>query len=470
MSEKTKEMKEKLFYSKKSAYESEGINGVDAAFEFARGYAEFIDKAKTEREAVCEGIKILEAHGFSEYKLGADVKAGDKLYFNNRGKSLLAFVIGSEPLERGIRISAAHVDSPRIDLKQHPVYENNGFGYFKTHYYGGIRKYQWTTIPLALHGVVVKADGETVNVTIGEDDGDPVFCITDLLPHLAKDQATKPLDAAFTGEGLNILIGSRPYATEDDPYKTNEPDERVKLAILKYFNDKYGITEPDFMSAELSIVPAGKSRDIGLDRAMIGAYGHDDRVCAYPILMAVAELEAPEKTAMCIFADKEETGSQGNTGMQSRVLVDIISELSRTLGADEHVVRANSLCLSADVSAGFDPNYPEVYELRNSAICGSGVVMTKFTGARGKGNTNDASAETVGTLRRIFDEAGVVWQTAELGKVDQGGGGTVAMYIANHNIDTIDLGVPVLSMHAPFEIISKVDLYEAYKAHVAFNK
>ena len=470
MSEATKELKSKLFYTKKSAYEVKDAAGIEAAYEFARGYADFIDKSKTEREAVIEGIKILEARGFKPYALGMEVKAGDKLYFNNRGKSLLAFVIGSEPLERGIRISAAHVDAPRIDLKQHTVYENTGFGYLKTHYYGGIRKYQWTTIPLALHGVVIKADGETVNVTIGEDAGDPVFCITDLLPHLAKDQAQRPLESAFTGEGLNILIGSRPYATDDDPYKTSEPDERVKLAILKYFNDKYGITESDFISAELSVVPADKSRDIGLDRAMIGAYGHDDRVCAYPILMAVAELEAPEKTAMCIFADKEETGSQGNTGMQSRVLADIISELSRSLGADEHIVRANSLCLSADVAAGFDPNYPEVYEQRNSAICGCGVVLTKFTGSRGKGGTNDASAETVGVVRRIFDEAGVVWQTAELGKVDQGGGGTVAMYISEHNIDTIDLGVPVLSMHAPFEIISKVDLYEAYRAHVAFNK
>lgn len=470
MSETIKELKKALFYTKKSAYELENEAEINAAYDFARGYADFIDSAKTEREAVIKGVSILESHGFRPYTLGMPVKAGDKLYYNNRGKSLLAFVIGKEPLERGIRISAAHVDSPRLDLKQHTVYENTGFGYLKTHYYGGIRKYQWATIPLALHGVIVKADGTSVPVTIGEDAGDPVFCITDLLPHLAKDQSQRTLEAAFTGEGLNILIGSRPYATEDDPYETNSPDERVKLAILKYFNDKYGITENDLISAELSAVPAGKARDIGLDRAMIGAYGHDDRVCAYPILMAVAELEAPEKTAMCIFADKEETGSQGNTGMQSRVLADVISELSRALGADEHVVRANSLCLSADVAAGYDPNYPEVFEQNNSAICGCGVVLTKFTGSRGKSSTNDASAETVGKVRRIFDEAGVVWQTAELGKVDQGGGGTVAMYIADHNIDTIDLGVPVLSMHAPFEVISKVDLYEAYRAHVAFNK
>ncbi len=470
MSDTIKELKKQLFYVKKSAYEAKTPSEIDDAYKFAEGYAKFIDSSKTEREAVVSGVKILEEHGFAPYTLGDAVKPGDKLYFNNRGKSLLAFVIGKEPLERGIRISAAHVDSPRIDMKQHTVFENTGFGYLKTHYYGGIRKYQWATIPLALHGVVIKADGETVNVTIGEDEGDPVFCITDLLPHLSKDQSQRPLDSAFTGEGLNILIASRPYATEEDPFETSSPDDRVKLAILKYFNDKYGITEPDFISAELTVVPAGKPRDIGLDRAMIGAYGHDDRVCAYPILMAVAELEAPEKTAMCIFADKEETGSQGNTGMQSRVLADIISELSRALGADEHVVRANSLCLSADVAAGFDPNYPDVYEIKNSALCGCGVVLTKFTGSRGKGNTNDASAETVAKVRRIFDEAGVVWQTAELGKVDQGGGGTVAMYIANHNIDTIDLGVPVLSMHAPFEIISKVDLYEAYRAHVAFNK
>ncbi len=470
MSDKTKELKEKLFYTKKSAYELEGEAGVAKAYEFARGYAEFIDHAKTEREAVAEGIKILEAHGFSAYEMGAKVKAGDKLYYSNRGKCLLAFVIGSEPIENGIRISAAHVDSPRIDLKQHTIYENTGVGYFKTHYYGGIRKYQWATIPLALHGVVMKKDGECVNVTIGEDEGDPVFCITDLLPHLGRDQGQRPLDSAFTGEGLNILIASRPYATEDDPYKTSEPDDRVKLTVLKYFNDKYGIVEDDFISAELCVVPAGKSRDIGLDRAMIGAYGHDDRVCAYPILMAVAELEAPEKTAMCIFADKEEIGSEGNTGMQSRILADIIAELSASLGADENIVRAHSMCLSADVAAGYDPNYPDVFEIKNSAICGSGVVLTKFTGSRGKSGTNDASAETVYKARKIFDDAGVVWQTAELGKVDQGGGGTVAMFIANHNIDTIDLGVPVLSMHAPFEIISKTDLYEAYRAHVAFNK
>ncbi len=470
MGDTVKEMKKALFYTKKSAYELEGEQGIEAAYKFARGYSDFIGIAKTEREAVTAGVAILEAHGFRPYSLGMGVSAGDKLYYNNRGKSLLAFVIGKEPLERGIRISAAHVDSPRLDLKQHTVYENTGFGYLKTHYYGGIRKYQWATIPLALHGVVVKADGTSVDVVIGEDDGDPVFCITDLLPHLSKDQSQRTLDAAFTGEGLNILIGSRPYSTDEDPYETSSPDERVKLAILKYFNDKYGITESDLVSAELSAVPAGKPRDIGLDRAMIGAYGHDDRVCAYPILMAVAELEAPEKTAMCIFADKEEIGSDGVTGMQSRVLADIIAELSRALGADEHVVRANSLCLSADVAAGFDPNYPEVYEVKNSAICGCGVVLTKFTGSRGKSGTNDASAETVGKVRRIFDADGVVWQTAELGKVDQGGGGTVAKFIANHNIETIDLGVPVLSMHAPFEIISKVDLYEAYRAHVAFNK
>ena len=470
MSEKTKELKEQLFSKKKSAYEVRKSAELDAAYEFAKNYADFIDAGKTEREAVKAGIAILEDHGFKPYALGDAVKAGDKLYYNNRGKCLIAFVIGSESLENGIRISAAHVDSPRIDLKQHTLYEDSGFGYFKTHYYGGIRKYQWTTIPLALHGVVIKADGQSVDVVIGEDDGDPVFCITDLLPHLAKDQAGRPLDAAFSGEGLNILIGSRPYATDDDPYEMSNPDERVKLAIMKYFNDKYGITESDFVSAELSIVPAGKARDVGLDRALLGAYGHDDRVCAYPILMATAELENPEKTAMCIFADKEETGSEGNTGMKASTLVDVISELSRALGANETIVRANSLCLSADVAAGFDPLYPEVYERRNSAICGCGVTLTKFTGSRGKGGTNDASAETVYKLRRIFDDAGVVWQTAELGKVDQGGGGTVAMYIANHNIDTIDLGVPVLSMHAPFEIISKIDLYEAYLAHKAFNK
>lgn len=469
MSEEIKKLKEQLFYKKRSVYEVRDDAQIEAAMRFAEGYAKFLDESKTEREAVAAGIRILKSKGFKPYKLGDNVKPGDKLYIDNRGKSLLAFVIGTESLECGIRISAAHVDSPRLDLKQHTIYEDGGFGYLKTHYYGGIRKYQWTTIPLALHGVVIRANGASISVNIGEDENDPVFCITDLLPHLAKDQATKALDSAFTGEGLNILVGSRPYATKDEPFDTKSPDERVKLAILKALYDKYGITENDLISAELSAVPAGKARDIGLDRAMLGGYGHDDRVCAYPILMAIAELEAPAHTAMCIFADKEEIGSEGNTGMKGRLLADVISELSKTLGADEHIVRANSICLSADVAAGFDPLYPEVFEKSNSAICGCGVVLTKFTGSRGKSGTNDASAETVARMRRIFDEAGVVWQTAELGKVDQGGGGTVAMYIANHNIDTIDLGVPVLSMHAPFEIISKVDLYEAYLAHVAFN-
>ncbi|MCD7787751.1 MAG: aminopeptidase [Firmicutes bacterium] len=470
MSEKTKEMKEQLFYSKKSVYEVRSEEEINAAYDFAEGYKKFLDSSKTEREAVKAGVEILKSHGFSEYHLGDKVSVGGKYYYNNRGKSLIAFVIGSEPLECGIRISAAHVDSPRIDLKQHSLYEDTGFGYLKTHYYGGIRKYQWTTIPLALHGTIVKKDGESVDVRIGDDEGDPVFCITDLLPHLAKDQAGRPLDSAFSGEGLNVLVGSRPYSTPDDPYKTNEPDDRVKLAVMKYLNDKYGVTEDDLVSSELCVVPAGKTRDIGLDRAMIGGYGHDDRVCSYPILMATAEAENPEKTVMCIFADKEEIGSEGNTGMQSSNLTDAISEISKCLGANETLVRSHSLCLSADVAAGHDPLYAEVYERMNSALCGYGVTLVKFTGSRGKSGSNDASAETVYKVRRIFDDAGVVWQTAELGKVDQGGGGTVAMYISKENIDTIDLGVPVLSMHAPFEIISKVDLYEAYLAHKAFNK
>ena len=459
--EKSKEelLKEKLFYKKKNAFKQN--DNSEAVMAYAEGYKKFLDNAKTEREAVKEGIKMARESGFVEYKLGDKILAGGKYYFNNRGKSLYIFVAGTNSLENGIKICAAHIDSPRLDMKQHPLYESESMAYLKTHYYGGIRKYQWVTIPLALHGVVTKADGSSIDITIGEDEGDPIFCITDLLPHLAHDQSQKPLATAFSGEGLNLLVGSEPYG---------EIDEGVKLNMLRILNEKYGIVESDFMSAELSAVPAMKSKDLGLDRSFVAGYGHDDRVCAYPAITAILENKDSKDTIMCVLADKEEIGSEGVSGMQCDLIVDLIEELCKNLGGNFNVVKANSSCLSADVNAGYDPMYAEVFEKRNSSLMNCGVVMSKYTGARGKSSTSDASAEYVGKIRKIFDEAGVIWQTAELGKVDVGGGGTVAMYIANHNIDTVDLGVPVLSMHAPMEVIAKNDLYQAHKAFSAFCK
>ena len=461
--EKTREelLKEKLFYKKKNTFAVEENSYKESSFKYSEGYKSFLDASKTEREAVKTSIEMLEADGFCEYNLGDKIEKGGKYYYNNRGKSLYAFQMGTESLENGIRICAAHIDSPRLDLKQHPLYENEGFAYFKTHYYGGIRKYQWVAIPLAIHGVVTLTDGTNIDITVGENENDPIFCITDLLPHLAKEQVSKPMGSVFTGEGMNVLLGSEPLG---------KCDEAVKLNILNILNERYGICESDFMSAELTVVPAGKSRDLGLDRSMIAAYGHDDKVCAYPALTSMLECKDSAHTLMCVLADKEEIGSDGVSGMKSSLLVDIISEMSKEMGANANVVRANSMCLSADVNAGYDPLFPEVYEKRNSAIVNCGVVMSKYTGSGGKSSTSDASAEYVAFIRKIFEENGVIWQTAELGKVDAGGGGTVAKYIANQNITTVDLGVPVLSMHAPLEVISKNDLYETHKAFCAFCK
>lgn len=458
----TEQLKEKLFYKKENVFDVAKADEKKKIAEYAEGYKKFLATSKTEREAVKTGIELAKAAGFEEYVLGGELKKGGKYYLNNRGKSLYLIKMGTENIENGVRISAAHIDSPRLDMKQHPLFENEGFAYMKTHYYGGLRKYQWTTIPLALHGVVTKKDGETVEVVIGEDDNDPVFCITDLLPHLAYEQAQKPLEKAFTGEGMNLLIGSEPIG--------DGVDEKVKLHMLEILNKKYGIVESDFISAELVALPAGKPRDLGLDRTMIAGYGHDDKVCAYPSLTAIIDSEDSKHTLMCVLADKEEIGSEGVTGMQCDLITDILEEISNAMGGNFRVVKANSVCLSADVSAGYDPLYADVFEKRNSALINCGVVMNKYTGARGKSSTNDASAEYVGYVRKIFDDAGVVWQTAELGKVDAGGGGTVAMYIANHNINTVDLGVPVLSMHAPLEVISKNDLYQTHKAILAFFK
>lgn len=454
-----KELKKKLLSENKNVYSYLDEKSESEMNEFAADYSKFIDAGKTEREAVTFAVNEAEKAGFTPYTFGQKVEKGGKYYYNNRGKSLILFVIGSENIENGIRINAAHIDSPRIDLKQHPLYEEGEMGFFKTHYYGGIKKYQWTAIPLALHGKVIKGDGTHVDIVIGEDDSDPIFYINDLLPHLAKDQVSRPLGEGIPGEKLNILIGSKPLAEGKD----------IKLALMKIINEKYGIVEDDFISAELTVVPAFKARDVGFDRSLIAAYGHDDRVCAYPALRSILELDAPANTVMVILADKEEVGSGGSTGMQSEIFCDIIRDISAALGANESAVRAASICLSADVNAAFDPNFGEVYESRNSSFINHGVVMTKFTGSRGKSGTSDADAEFVGYVRNLFDKEGVIWQTGELGKVDQGGGGTVAIYIANKNITVVDLGVPVISMHAPYEVISKADLYMTYKAFKAFS-
>lgn len=466
MSEKTigKKMFEELSYSKKNIFEVASSDKIKVIFDYADGYMNYLDNSKTEREATEASIAILEKAGFTEYKFGDKISVGDKKYLNQHGKSLIAFKVGVNDIEKeGIRLVAAHIDSPRIDLKPVPMYEDAGMAFFKTHYYGGVKKYQWTAIPLALHGVMVKADGEVVNVVIGEADTDPVFYINDLLPHLAQRQSQEPLGSAIAGETLNILIGGLPYCDE-------EVSEKIKLTALSLLNEKYGVTEEDFLSAELSLVPAFKARDIGFDRALIGSYGHDDRVCAYPALTALVDNIESENTVMVILADKEEIGSDGITGMQSEFFVDLINEISSNLGKNSAVVRSKSKCLSADVAAAYDPNFADVYEKRNSAMISCGTAMCKYTGARGKSSTNDASAELVGFVRRLFAKHGVIWQTCELGKVDAGGGGTVAKYIANHNIETVDVGVPVISMHAPFEVVSKADVYSTYEAFCAFMK
>ena len=449
-----------LTYKKKTVYEKASEEIVKAAYEYAVGYMKFLDDGKTERESVNAAIAIAEAGGYREYHLGDEIKAGDKLYYNNRGKNLFVFSIGSEHINNGIRITAAHIDSPRIDLKQCPLYEESGMAFFKTHYYGGIRKYQWVATPLALHGVIALADGRVIDVNIGEDDNDPQFYINDLLPHLGAEQSKLPLSQGIKGEQLNILVGSKPYGE----------DNSITLGVLNALNEKYGITEEDFLSAELCVVPALKARDVGFDRSLIGAYGHDDRVCAYPALTAIVDSADSEHTLMCILADKEETGSDGPTGMQCELMLDLIGEIASNLGGNAAVVKANSKCLSADVSAAYDPNFPEVFEKSNTPLLSCGAVFTKFTGHGGKAGTNDANAEYIGWLRGILARDNIVWQAGELGKVDCGGGGTVAKYISKHNIETIDLGVPVISMHAPCEVVSKVDVYETYRAIRAFYK
>ncbi len=428
---------------------------------YCDGYKTFLDEGKTERECVDYAIALARAAGFRPLVRGEKLQPGDKVYRNNRGKSLLLAVIGQESLDKGAVIGAAHIDSPRLDLKQNPLYEEKELAYCKTHYYGGIKKYQWTTIPMALHGLVVRRDGTQVTVRIGEDPGDPQFTVGDLLPHLAGDQAKKTMGAIVSAEQLNLFVGSRPFGSE-------EGGDRVKVAILDLLHEKYSMVEEDFLSAELMAVPAAKAVDIGLDRSVIGAYGQDDRVCAYACLKALLDLkQTPRRTAVCVLADKEEVGSLGVTGMQSAAFDIFMSDLCQGQGVALKACYETSFCLSADVTAAYDPNFAEAYEVRNSAFFNYGVCVSKYTGARGKSGASDASAEVVGLVRRVFGDNGVVWQLAELGKTDQGGGGTVACYMANRNIDTIDAGVPVLSMHAPFETTAKLDCYMAYKGMLA---
>lgn len=461
---KAKELKEKLFMKKKNSGIIMSDAQIKAADKFAEGYKAFLDKGKTEREAVKAALEIITKAGYTEFDKSKKYKAGDRVYYNNRGKALILAIFGKENIEKGVNILAAHIDSPRLDLKQNPIYEDTELAFFKTHYYGGIKKYQWTTVPLALHGVIVKKDGETVEVKIGEDDKDPVFVVTDLLPHLAQEQMKRPAPTIVKGEELNILIGSRPF-------RDDKESELVKLNILNILFEKYGITEEDFLSAELEAVPAFKAKDVGFDRSLIGAYGQDDRVCGYTALMATVDTkDVPSKTVVTVLTDKEETGSDGNTGLCSSYLKYFIHDIAEVFGKNGRHVLSASKCLSADVNAGFDPTFPDVLEKKNCSYVGRGTCLTKFTGSRGKSGTSDASAEYVGYVRKIFDDNDIIWQTGELGKVDLGGGGTVALYIANLDVDTIDLGVPILSMHAPFEISSKNDVYMTYKAFGAFIK
>ena len=445
------ELREALLASPKNGYATLTAEQRAEMEAYCKRYSAFMDACKTEREATAWTVTVAEKHGFKAIVPGEKLQPGDKVYKNNRDKSIMLAVIGSQSLNEGANICAAHVDSPRMDLKPNPLYEDSEIAYFKTHYYGGIKKYQWTMVPLALHGVVYRKDGSVITVTIGEDDSDPILCVSDLLIHLSSDQMKKTLAEGIVGEQLNVILGTEPLE--------GEGSDLVKLHIMKLLNEKYGLIEADFLTAELTIVPAGKCREVGLDRSLLGAYGHDDRVCAYAEIEPLLDMGIPTHTAVCILADKEEIGSVGISGMQSMAFDTFMQDLCDATGASLNRCYENSFCLSADVSNAFDPNFAETCDRRNNSRLNYGVSICKYTGSRGKGGASDASAEAMGHIRKTFDEAGVLWQIATLGKVDQGGGGTVAAYMANRNIVTVDAGVPVLSMHAPMELVSKLDCY-----------
>ena len=457
----TQELREKLMNEPKGA---KGLTAEEfaAADAFCEGYKTFLNASPVEREAVKYSVDAAEKAGFVPYDPEKEYKAGDRVYLVNRDKAIALAVIGKNGVKNGARLAIAHIDSPRIDLKPNPLYEANNLALFKTHYYGGLKKYQWTAIPLTLHGVIVKLDGTRVDVCWGDKENESCFCVTDLLPHLAKEQVTKPMAKAFTGEDLNVLAGSRPYADAEDE------KELVKLNVMAILNEKYGITEGDFLSAELCLVPSFKAKDIGFDRSMIGGYGHDDKVCAYPALMAALDAEDVDSTCITYLTDKEEIGSDGNTGMQSDFLRYFIYDLAKQDGVEGYRALSKSTCLSADVNAAFDPTYASAFEAKNSCFINGGVVISKYTGHGGKYDTSDASAEYMGAVRGMLEKNNIQWQIGELGRVDLGGGGTIAKYVANMNVDVIDLGVPVLSMHAPFEIVSKTDVFMAYRAFYEF--
>ena len=455
----TQELKELLYKNKTVA--DQQPDAIAEANAFCEGYKAFLNAAKTEREAAAYSEQLLKQAGYKPFVPGMALNAGDKVYLINRSKCVLAATIGERSMAEGFHLNIAHIDSPRLDLRPVPLFEKDGLAYFRTHYYGGIRKYQWPTIPLALHGVVCREDGTTVTITIGENDEDPVFTITDLLPHLGREQNQKKLPDAITAENLNVVLGSLPIADAD-------AENRIKLSILGLLNEMYGITERDFVTAEIEIVPAFKARDVGLDRSMIGAYGHDDRVDAYPALMAEIEVQHPAHTTVCILTDKEEVGSDGVTGMNSMYAYHFLQQLCAATGVDSIAAFQASKCLSADVTAAYDPSFSEAFEPDNGPYAGRGVAIYKYTGAGGKSSTSDANAELVSYLTRLMNKNGVVWQIGEMGRLDLGGGGTIAKYVANRDIDTIDIGVSVLAMHSPFEVVSKADVYMAYRTFRAF--
>ena len=461
--EKKESPRRKLLMEKKNGYDRMDAAELEAMEEYSSKYLKMMNAAKTEREFVKEASALAEEAGFKPLVRGEKLSAGDKVYRSIRGKGICLAVVGTKPLSGGVSIVAAHIDNPRLDLKPSPLCEESELAFFKTHYYGGIKKYQWVTIPLELHGVVAKKDGTVVDVRVGADEGDPVFTITDLLPHLGADQIKKTLAEGITGEGLRPLLGSRP-----DP--DDSGSDRVKLNVLGVLNEKYGITEEDFLSAELCMVPGFRASELGFDRSMLAAFGHDDRVCSFAGFRALLDIDVPEKTAVCMLTDKEEVGSIGVSGAQSSAYDTFIADLCAQDGSELRVCYENSFCLSCDVTSAHDPLYPDVDEMQNAAMLNYGVGICKYTGARGKSGASDASAEVMGRLRAAFERDGVIWQSAELGKVDKGGGGTVALYFANRDIDTVDAGVPVLSMHAPYEVVSKVDAYMTYKAAKAVYK
>ena len=462
---KSEKLKEELLLDhKKSGALKIKENHLKKAIDFSVDYKDFLNICKTERETVEYCIKVAEKSGFSKFSCTKKYKPGDKVYVVNRGKAIILCIIGTHGTKNGVKFSIAHIDSPRIDLKPNPLFESNNLAFFKTHYYGGIKKYQWLAIPLALHGVIIKKDGKSLKVSIGEKEDEPNFCITDLLPHLAREQMSKTVSKAIEGENLNVLIGSLPF-------KEDKGSDLVKLNIMKILNEKYGLVESDFLCADLSLVPSFKAVDIGFDSSLVGAYGHDDRVCAYPTLKAILDLKnVPENTVISVLTDREEIGSDGNTGMKCEYLKYFVMDLAKMDGVEYYHVLSESKCLSSDVNAAFDPTYASVYEVNNSSHINGGAVITKYTGSGGKSGTSEASAEFMGYIRDILDKEDILWQTGELGKVDAGGGGTIAKFIANMNVDVVDLGIPVLSMHAPFEVISKIDLFETYKAILAFFK